>query len=197
MPKDLISRDSVTGRQKVVKSVTVSTGAGDASKIVELDGAGKIDKSALPTTVAGGTAAQSGKVPELNGAGKIDLSLLPDNVGPESMIVVAGEALSANNIVAIDSTGKAVKAVSTNIAKMAVGYVKTAVANGANAEVFFGNINAGYAGLTPGQPVYLSQNAGDPKSTVPVAGTDTFAQIVGTAVSNSAILFEVAGIIEL
>lgn len=198
MPKDIISRDSSTGRQKVVKAITTSAGSADVGKLIELDATGKVDKTALPTVTSGGTASQSGKLPELNASGKLHLSFLPDGVAVESIIAVAAEALAANDIVSLDNTGKVVKAVSTNVGKAAVGYVKVAVASAANAEVFFGNINSGYTGLTPGADVYLSSTAGLPKSTVPVAGTDTFAQVIGTAISATTILFEIgSSIIEL
>jgi hypothetical protein len=112
-----------------------------------------------------------------------------------SVIVVAAEALAANDIVSLDNTGKAVKAVSTSTSKTAMGFVKAAVAASANAEVFFGGINGGYTGLTPGADVFLSNTAGLPKSTTPVAGTDTYSQVIGTALTANTILFEIGTLV--
>jgi hypothetical protein len=143
-------------------ALQASTGAGDAGKIIALD----------PT-------------------GKIDNSMMPIGIGADTAVIIASEALSAGNFVNVwNNAGIASvrKSDGTTSGKEAHGFVLSAVANGANATVYFEGTNTQVTGQTPGK-VFLSTTAGAATSTAPSASGNAV-QVIGFAVSTTAINFD-------
>jgi hypothetical protein len=95
-------------------------------------------------------ALSAGEIPALDSAGKLDITTMPVGFGQDAVTAVAGEALSAGDMVYFNASGAVLKADATAIAKQARGYVTSAVANAANATVFFDDSNTALTGLTPG-----------------------------------------------
>jgi hypothetical protein len=143
-------------------------------------------------------AGDAGKIVALDGTGKLDTTLMPSGVGADTLSVVASEALSAGNLVNIfDDAGttKARKADATGgVAKKADGYVLAAVTSGASATVYFDGTITGLTGLTAGSNYYLSTTAGGTTTTIPTAATN-IAQLIGKALSTTSISFEPGGTI--
>lgn len=150
-----------TGLATEEAAINVSAGAGDANKIIET-----------------------------NGSGKLDATFLPAGVGNDSKSMTAGEALSAGNVVYISGTGTVLKADANAVAKAAVGYVTASAANGAAVTVFFEGTITGLTGLTPGATYFLSDTAtGGVTLTIPTNAGD-IVQVVGYAVSATELTFE-------
>lgn len=107
-----------------------------------------------------------------------------------SATIVAGEALTAGNLVNIYSdagTFKVRQADADIAGEEAHGYVTSSVSSGANATVYFSGIITGLSGLSPGI-VYLSSTAGGVTNTAPSTSGKTV-QKVGVAVSATSIAF--------
>lgn len=107
-----------------------------------------------------------------------------------SASIVAGEALSAGNLINIYSdagTFKVRKAEADVSGREAHGYVSSSASSGANATVYFAGTITGLTGLTPGI-VYLSATPGAVTNTAPSTSGHTV-QKVGVAVSATSIAF--------
>jgi hypothetical protein len=141
-----------------------------------------------PVTSAG--ASDAGKLLALNGSGKLDPSVMPTGIGADTQVIAASEALSAGNFVNIyDATGPKVrKADATTSGKIAHGFVLSAVANGANATVYFEGTNDQVTGQVAGD-VYLSTTPGSATGTPPSASGNAV-QPIGVAISATAINFQ-------
>ncbi len=161
----------VGGRIKEVFGISASAGAGDAGKIVQLDGAGRLDNSVMPT-----------------------------GIGADTKIIVTSEAIAASNIVNVFNnagTATARKADATATGKECIGFVLAGVASGANATVYFeGTIN-GLTGLTPGARYYVSASTPGVLTATPPTTAGNVVQYVGTAISATELSFEPDDAIEL
>lgn len=150
-----------TGLATEEAAINVSAGAGDANKIIET-----------------------------NGSGKLDATFLPAGVGNDSKSMTAGEALSAGNLVYISGAGTVLKADANAVAKAAVGYVTSSATNGAAVTVFFEGTITGLTSLTPGAAYFLSDTTtGGVTLTIPTNAGD-IVQVVGYAVSATELTFE-------
>jgi len=153
----------VTNTIKEVQALVQSAGAGDAGKIVALDGSGKLDTSVLPT-----------------------------GIGAETKVVPASEALGAGDWVNFwldGATVKVRKADATTAGKEAQGYVLASVESGANATVYVEGVNNQLADLTKAAKYYLSTTAGNETDTAPSASGNVV-QPVGVALSDTEIAFK-------
>lgn len=142
-----------------------------------------------PVTSAGATDA--GKLPALNASGKLDASMMPTGIGADTQVIVASEALTAGDFVNIwDNAGspRVRKADATTNGKTAHGFVLAAVANAANATVYFEGTNDQVTGQVAGD-VYLATTAGAATGTPPSASGNVV-QPIGVAVSATAINFQ-------
>lgn len=126
------------------------------------------------------------EIPKLDSNGRLDSTFMPVGFGQDSVSAVAGEALSAGNMVYFNATGQVLRADSTALGKAARGYVITAVANGSNATVFFDDTNTGLTGLTPGSTYYLDTAAGGVTLT-PTITTGQIVQEIGFATSATSL----------
>lgn len=135
-------------------------------------------------------AGDAGKIPQLDGTGRLDNSMLPVGVGADTKAVTTSEALAAGDWVNIwNSTGaKARKADATVAGKEAMGFVLAAVGSGAVATVYFEGTNTQVSGQTPGR-VFLSTTAGQGTSIPPVSAGNV-EQIIGFAISATEVNFQ-------
>jgi hypothetical protein len=135
-------------------------------------------------------AGDAGKIPQLDGAGRIDNSMMPVGIGADTALIQASEALAAGDYVNIHNSGGARvrKADATTSGKPAHGFVLGGVASGANATVYFEGTNTGVTGQTPG-PIFLSTTPGLGTSTAP-STAGNIVQPIGVAVGTTAVNFQ-------
>jgi len=163
---DYLRIDPVTGTKKErASAVQVSTGAPDANKLVATGANGKIDGSLLPAS---------------------------EEFGRE-----ASEALAALDFVNVfddGGTAKVRKADGSAFATRATGYVLDNYVATDTAQIFGEGIMAGFAGLTIGAPVFLSQTTPGAITQSPslanAGGTDVW-QVLGEAVSATEVRVEI------
>lgn len=151
----------LNGNPAEATALQVSTGVGDANKIV--------------ATNAGGT---------------LDETLMPPSVTLQVKAIPASEDLAAGQLVNLwDDTGtiKARLADASN-SRPAHGYVKAGALTGANAMVYLEGVNDQLSGLSPGD-VWLD-DAGAVTQTAPASGSGGISQLVGTALSATELDFE-------
>lgn len=153
--------DRTDGTVKEVAGLAVSAGAGDA-----------------------------GKIPQLDGTGRLDASMMPVGIGADTQSITASEALAAGDLVNVhNSTGAKVrKADATAAGKHAVGFVLASVANAALATVYFEGTVTGLTGLTGGDQ-FLAITPGASDETPPNAAGNVI-QRVGSATSATTLAFE-------
>jgi hypothetical protein len=157
-------------------------------KFVALTGGMLTEETALSTSAGAGDA---NKIVKLNGSGKLDTTMMPTGIGPEAVTITTSEALAAGDFVNIwNSTGvKARKADATVNGKEAHGFVLAAAASGASATVYFDGVNDQLAGMTVGARQFLHTTAGARNETAPSA-TGNVDQVLGVAISASSMIFK-------
>lgn len=152
-----------SGLKIEVQPVTTSAGAGDASKMAQLDS-----------------------------AGKWDISLMPTGVGAEVVVAASSENLTAGNWVNLyDNAGtiNVRKADATTNAKPAHGFVIASVTSPANATVYLiSGQNSATSGKTVGAKQWLSTTAGASTETAPSAAGN-IVQLLGVATSATNVIF--------
>lgn len=151
------------------------------------DNAGTLTERELTVTSAG--AASAGKGIAADATGRLDGSFMPVGIGADTVSIPASEALAAGDYVNVwNSTGAKVrKADASTLGKEAHGFVLAAVANGANATVYFEGSNTQVTGQTAGK-IFLSSTPGQGTSTSPnISGGIN--QIIGFATSPTNVNF--------
>lgn len=145
------------------------------------------EESSIASSAGAGDAS---KIPHLDGAGKLDASFMPTGIGADTAVIEASENLAAGDLVNIhNSTGAKVrKADATTSGKEAHGFVLAGVTSGQNATVYFEGSNTQVTGLTPG-PQFLSTTAGLSTSTAP-SGSGNVVQRVGVATAAAVLNVE-------
>lgn len=171
-------------------SIINASATSAANKVVKMNGSGIIAPAVLNAVATSAGAGDAAKVVQLDGAGRIDSTMMPVGIGADTATVTTTEALSAGDFVNIwNSTGaKARKADATVAGKEAHGFVLAAVGNGASATVYFEGTNTAVTGQTPG-PVFLATTAGGATSTAPSAAGNVV-QRIGFATSATSINFQ-------
>ena len=137
-------------------------------------------------------AADANKIPQLDAAGKLDASMLPTGFGDEVQSIPASEALTAGDYVNIwndGGTARVRKAVATGVATRAHGFVLESVASGANGDVYFEGTNTAISGATPGDLFLSATTPGGFTSVAPTASTQVV-QLIGLATSATTANFE-------
>lgn len=165
-----VSRDATSGRLKEVVGQATSAGVGDAGKIIQLDGTGKIDNS-----------------------------LLPSGIGAAVFTATASEALSAGEFVNLYDNGGTIncrKADASN-GRDARGYVLAAVSNGASATIYYGDVNNQRSGLTIGARYYLSATTAGSIISTPLTTAGQLHQYLGWARSATELVVEMDDAVEL
>ncbi len=150
---------------------------------------GVLTEQAAAQTSAG--AADGGKIVALDDNGRLDNSVMPVGIGADTAIIAASEALAAGDFVNIwnSSGAKVRKAEASTSGKEAHGFVLAAVANGANATVYFDGTNNQVTGQTAGNVFLSATTAGQATATAPSAAGQ-MVQRLGVATSATAINFE-------
>ncbi len=114
----------------------------------------------IPNTTSAG-AADASKMIQLDAAGKIDPTLLTTGLGGEDYTMTAFETLAAGDLVNVfDDAGtfKLRKADATDTTKRAHGFVQAGIAGAASGIVRLGNgVITGKTGLTGNTRYYLSE----------------------------------------
>lgn len=150
--------------------------------------AGQLTEVAGLATSAG--AGDAGKIPQLDGTGRLDTSMMPVGIGADTATITTSEALSAGDFVNVwnSSGAKARKADASVAGKEAHGFVLAGVSSGASATVYFEGPNTQVTGATPGN-VFLSTTPGLSTSTAP-SSAGNVVQRIGFAVSSTVINFQ-------
>jgi hypothetical protein len=161
-----------------------------ANKVVKQTAEGIIAPAVLNATASSAGAGDAAKVVQLDGAGRIDSTMMPVGIGADTASITASENLAAGDFVNIhNSTGvKVRKADATTAGKEAHGFVLGAITSGNPGTVYFEGTNTAVSGATAGV-VYLATTAGGFTATAP-SGSGNAVQRVGVAVSTTAINFE-------
>jgi hypothetical protein len=137
-------------------------------------------------------AGDAGKIPELDGTGRLSSTVMPVGIGADTKSIVTSENLAAGNVVNVfDNAGTptARRADATAVGKEAVGFVLAATTSPAAALVYFEGSITGLSGLTVGAEYFVSTTAGTVTPTAPAA-TGNRMQSVGRAISTTEISFE-------
>lgn len=164
MAEKFIEWDAANGRYKQNEALTTSAGAGDAGKVVALDGSGKLDNS-----------------------------LLPSGIGEATISVVTSENLSAGDFVNLYDNGGTINARKADASngRKAHGFVIAGVTSPAAATVHYGDVNTGVAGLTVGAEYYLSDSAAGGVVTPAPTGSGDLVQRVGVARSATELFVDI------
>lgn len=161
-----------------------------AKFITRNSGTGRLEEQSGVTTSAG--AGDVGKIPQLDAAGKLDASVMPSGIGAETESATATEALVAGDFVNIyDAAGtKSVrKADGSSAGKEANGYVLSAFASSAVATIYTDGSNNQRSGLTAGVTYYLAATPGG-VTTTPLTTTGHVHQKLGKASTPTSLVFE-------
>lgn len=138
-------------------------------------------------------APDADKLVRTGSDGKLDPSVMPPGLGADVMSIVASENLAGGDFVNVwddAGTAKVRKADATASGKEIDGFVLDAVNSGQNASVYFEGRNTALSGLTVGARYYLSAASPGTITTTPPTGTGKVVQFVGRASSASSLAFE-------
>lgn len=148
----------------------------------------------VEATVVSAGAGNAGDIPALDSTGRLDSSVLPSGIGADTAIIEASEALAAGDYVNVWADAGAFKVrkadAAGGTAKMAHGFVLSAVASAANATVYFEGSNTQVTGMTPGN-VWLSATTPGLGVATPPTGSGQIVQPLGTAVSATVVNVEI------
>ena len=171
-------------------SITNASATSSANKLVKQNGSGIIAPAILNATVTSAGAGDAAKIAQLDGSGRLDTSVMPVGIGADTATITASETLASGDFVNIhnSSGAKARKADATTAGKEAHGFVLVGVASAASATVYFEGTNTAVTGQTPG-PVFLQTTAGTAGATVP-STAGNIVQKLGIATSATTINFE-------
>lgn len=152
--------------------------------------AGILTETEAATNSAG--AGDAGKIVALDGTGRLDSTLMPVGIGADTSSIEASEALNAGDFVNIwddAGVGKVRKADASTTGKEANGFVLDAVASGNAATVYWEGINTQVSGLTPGT-AYLSSSTPGAATNTPPSTSGAIIQRLGKAIDAATIAFE-------
>lgn len=153
-------------------------------------GTGSADVQEQEAQASSAGAGDAGKIVALDGSGKLDETMFPAGFGSPTVSLTASEALSAGDFVNVwDDAGtpKMRKADATTTGKAADGFVLSSVTSGSSGTFYaLGELNDGLSTLTVGAIYYLGTTAGAAVTTRPSA-TGNVVQRLGRAISTSSI----------
>jgi hypothetical protein len=145
----------------------------------------------VEANVSSAGAGDAGKLVALDGSGKIDSTVLPVGVGAETVSIEATENLAAGDLVNIyNSSGVKCRKADASNGRRASGFVLSSVTSGNNATVYVEGTITGLSSLTPGTVYYLSGSTAGAATATAVSTSGYISQEVGVAVSTTAISFE-------
>lgn len=143
----------------------------------------------VPAVTAPAGAGDAGKLVQLDGSGRLPLAAMPSGVGPDTLTATASEALAAGDLVNLHGASQVRRAVASGVATVAHGFVLAAVTSGASATVYFNGVNASVTGQTTGK-TFLSPTVAGKTQTAAPSGTGQVVQCVGTCTSATALAFD-------
>lgn len=156
-----LNRDGTSGQVAEVQPVTTSAGAGDATKVAQLDA-----------------------------SGRWDASLMPVGITADTFTSTASGALSAGDAVYVTSGGLIARASAAAAGNGADGFVLVASLAAAAATIYFEGRNTGVTGLTVGSRYYLSDVTPGGITATPVSGSTKLHQYVGKAITTTSLAWE-------
>lgn len=161
-----------------------------AQKYLKIGTTGFLEEQEALVTSSG--AGDTGKIPALDSNGKLSPSLMPTGFGTPTYTGTAAEALAAGDFVYIESGGTVRKADASaaNAAKSAVGFVLSAVSNGATATVYLEGNNDALTSLTAGVIYFLSASSPGGVTTTPPSTAGHVVQFLGKAINATTIAFD-------
>lgn len=176
---------------ELLEEVTVETsaGAGDASKIPNLNSSGVLDLTITNGKNSSAGSGDAGKLVALDSSGKIDTTMMPVGVGADTASITASEALSAGDYVNVynnSGTPNCRKADASN-GREAHGFVLSSVSSSASATVYFAGRNTGVTSRTPGAHQYLSTSGAGSETADTTSGH--ISQKIGEAVTSTSVEF--------
>ena len=151
--------------------------------------AGTLTETPAISTSAG--VGDANKIVETNGTGKLDITLMPTGIGAETSTILASENLAAGDLVEVfNNAGTAnVRKADASNGRLAKGFVLAPVTTGNNATVYFEGGVTGLTGLIPGTKLFLSAAvAGTVAAVAPTVAGQTVQQ-VGYATSTTSFTF--------
>lgn len=141
--------------------------------------------------VATGGAGEANKIPALDLSGRLDPTMMPTGIGAETSALEAFGALATGDFVNVfNDSGvmKVRKADASSAVAPANGFVLAAFTAGQTATVYWGGLNSGLTGLTPGLH-YLSTTPGASNHVAPSAAGN-IVQRLGTAINSTTVFFQ-------
>lgn len=161
-------------------------------KFVTIDGATNLPEEAQGTSTGGtGTGGKIVHVDE--STERLHPSLMPVGVAAETYVGNAFENLNvATPLVYIKADGTVANASGASGGNYAVGFITQSYTTGQSVTVYFeGSIAT--TGLTPNQPVFLSDSTAGGMSQTKVTGANKLYQEVGWAITASSVNFTNSG----
>lgn len=137
-------------------------------------------------------AGDAGKIIETDGSGRLDNSLMPVGIGADTQQVTASEALASGDLVNIWSNAGAFaarKADGSTTGKRAHGFVLAGVASGAQATIHFEGTDTGQTTVPPGELFLSATTPGKVAGAAPTGAGQTV-QRVGFGVTATAFNFQ-------
>lgn len=158
-----LERNSTSGKVTEVQPVTTSAGAGDATKLVQLDSNGLLDASVMPSGIVADQFAGTS-----NGT------------------------ITANDLCYVETAGTIARAsaAAPATAPGQLGWARSSVATGQPITIMLEGRILGLSGLTPGARYYLSDSVPGGLTATPVTGSGKVHQYVGSALSATVLNFE-------
>lgn len=157
------------------------------AKFLKVGATGFPTEEVAVSTSAG--AGDAGKVPELDGSGKLSSTMMPAGFGSDSTTATAAETIAAGDLVYLNGSGAILKADANAVAKAAVGFCNAGIASAASGTINFEGTITGLSGLTPGAAYFLSATVpGGITLTVPTGAAD-IVQHIGYATSATTLSF--------
>lgn len=137
-------------------------------------------------------AGDAGKIVALDGTGRVHTSMMPVGIGADTNTVDASEALGAGDLVNIwdDAGTPKARLADASGDKQADGFVLVAVAMDDPAEVYSEGTNDQLSGMTGGVEQYLSAATPGGVTATPPTGSGNLVQRVGKAFSATALNFQ-------
>lgn len=153
----------LTGRVSEVQPIVTSAGAGDASKMIQLDS-----------------------------NGLLDASLMPSGITPDQKAGTSNGSITAKDLCYVETAGTIARATAAaGTPKECIGWALTSVATGQPITIQLEGKISGLSGLTPGARYYLSDVTPGGFIIAPgPSGAGKILQFIGTAVSATELNFE-------
>lgn len=170
------------------RTVEVSAGAGDASKIPNLNAAGVLERTVVNAVTASAGAGSSGQLPALDSSGRLDSTFMPVGIGADTAVVTTTEVIAAGSWVNIfDSSGAKARNADASNGRQAHAFTLLGAGSGAPCTVYFEGSNTAVSGKTPGATQWLSDVTPGGSTETPPTTAGHGVQQLGYAVSSTVV----------